>query len=557
MKTKQSLRIFAILLVIVLMATTVSASSPYSIPSGPEFLASIYGGAGGATGKEKTCLSATTKEDAESHDFCWWRDTTNQNAIADYSADEFTGTVSTAFSGYGGLTVLVYNSADGPNVTAIIESAYGGDLWIVGPGGGRAEANNAKIAFQNYYTDFTGKTLRGIIYTDATPEGSWGSTYWWSIFRSTPLAPIYASAEFDHARADRDAVGNELLVREIMAYGRALTGTGTTGDWGPDAFLGVGTMKEYNPNLPSFLPPGPNDILISEPTFVSVSGLLGFYLAPANDRYGTLKVYLVDRHIGGYHNNPSHAGFDLNNGYDAFSVKAVISGDVGAKFLSGAGSIAQPFISIEDEIANLDQTRSMVNNEFTTDTTGTFLIPSHGPWANCQPGTCNFLADKREALQYIRDQTVKYINYHYPLDDIVTKVNLPPNLANSPYTRQFAATTPMLVHSVYHEYLGWFTEDPFELTPMNTMEQAQRLVDMAGGVDTALVIARKAATGHSLSGANWAFYLTRAIRMTNPSAQADGIYIAALQQLAWSAQSAQVRNYYLSLIQEAQMNPAP
>ena len=49
----------------------------------------------------------------------WWRDTTNQNAIAQHSADEFTGQVYQVFSS-SKLKVMVYSSLGGPNVTVAL-----------------------------------------------------------------------------------------------------------------------------------------------------------------------------------------------------------------------------------------------------------------------------------------------------------------------------------------------------------------------------------------------------------------------------------------------------
>ena len=126
MNIKKFLTILTVVIALALTATAAYAAvSQYILPSGPMV-------------------------DPLDPGVSWQRDTTNQNAIAQHTADEFPDTpyVETAFHDPS-LTVQVYHAAGGPNVTALIYGIYGTDLWLVGPGGGRTEANNAKIAFQN------------------------------------------------------------------------------------------------------------------------------------------------------------------------------------------------------------------------------------------------------------------------------------------------------------------------------------------------------------------------------------------------------------------------
>ena len=115
------------------------------------------------------------------------------------------------------LKLMVYSSLVGENVMALVGSA---SWFLVNAGGGRDEANAAKMAFQAFYPTFSTKTLKGIILTGAGPEETWGGQFWRNAFRTVPPFPIYANAAYYDRQAERDVVGPALAAREEGAYGR-------------------------------------------------------------------------------------------------------------------------------------------------------------------------------------------------------------------------------------------------------------------------------------------------------------------------------------------------
>ena len=129
----------------------------------------------------------------------WWRDTTNQNAIAQHSNDQFTGQAYQIYVS-SKLRVYVYVAAKGANTVAIITT---NNFLIVGPGGGKMEAMASKNGLQRIYPPISAKNLLGVIYTGITPEVENGSEYWRNSFYSNPLAPVYASAGYVEANAAR------------------------------------------------------------------------------------------------------------------------------------------------------------------------------------------------------------------------------------------------------------------------------------------------------------------------------------------------------------------
>jgi uncharacterized repeat protein (TIGR01451 family) len=514
MKTKKFLTILTLVVLLAVTATTVwAAASPYLIDS-------------------------FSMADSLDPGVSWWRDTANQNAIAQHSQDEFTGQVSTVYTA-ADLTVLVYSSAGGPNVTAFITS---NSLLLVGPGGGRDVANYAKIAFQAYFSGFTNKHLEAIILTGASPEEINGASYWRSIFRSTPPAPIYANAAFTSAQADRDAVATGYNARQAKALGQSLA-------WGADGFLGAGSMKAYNPSLLSYSPP---DILVSTTTLLTTFDK-SFYLLPTAD--GGLVVY-------------SYYGYIL------------AGGDFG-KFLPDVGSIYRPGTPVEEHITFLNQMiaypqppvelwnlRSnqdpnypvmppecaIVGNTCHYDWwSRDYYIPTHGQPVISNAAIQDALTVQRDALQSIYDQALAQINQGAAIDEAAAAVALSPELASSPYNQEFVSTIPGIVKEIYHEKMGWFGGNITELASTLTEDtKAQMLSDAYGGLDNLIAAARNAElSANDLPGAEQALYLAdAAYRLAPDDFTVKQIYAQTLRKNAFMQKSAQVRNYYLTVAQE-------
>ena len=79
----------------------------------------------------------------------WWRDTTNQNVIAQHSEDQFTAMVYQPYAS-SKLKLMVYVSATGANSTALVGP---NSFWLVGPGGGKDEANYGQDGLPGFLSD--------------------------------------------------------------------------------------------------------------------------------------------------------------------------------------------------------------------------------------------------------------------------------------------------------------------------------------------------------------------------------------------------------------------
>lgn len=371
----------------------------------------------------------------------WWRNTTNQNAITEHSATQFTGTVYQPYSATK-LKVMVYSSASGSNSVALVGTIGMSSWYLVGPGGGRDEANAAKIAFQGSYPTFSMSTLKGIVLTGVSQEETWGSQFWLNAFRTNPPAPVYADAAYVAAKAERDAVNDALAAREAGAYGTvpywtdSVFRTYRTLAFGPDASVGAGSMREYEPVLPYCVAP---TNLVSEIQTFYLDGVIPIELRPTSDGSAGLMVWLPNQGI-------------------------LIAGDSG-RYLPDAGSIRLAGVSIPKRIALLNEMIGLAPAHF---------VPAHGMLISGAASVQSALTAQRDALQSIYDQALARINAGDTIDEAAAAVALPADLAASPYNQELVSTVPGIVRNIYHEKLGWFGGETHELAATLTPRRRPR-----------------------------------------------------------------------------------
>lgn len=435
----------------------------------------------------------------------WWRDTTNQNALWQHTAEQFTDAVIPVWvDDTGTRGVYVYSAAGGGNVAAVVD---GDEYMIVGCGGGRNYAVEARSRFAEAIPGFTRKSLRQVVVPEVDQESYWGCSSW---TRFSLNIPLYANAAFLGAIGDWTLVNDELNRRQAWTYGTDLA-------WGLDGFLGAGSLRDYRP-----------DAAFKHPISNYVSAETALTL-------GTFAITLI----------PTAGGELLTSLPDQ---KVVIVPSLG-QYLPDAGSLRGRSPRIEEAIADL-QTILDLQPDALVPLNG---LPVVGPAQVAAAATA-----QRDALDDIRLQTVQQMNQGMPEDEIAAAVALPADLAANPYNREFAGAVPFLVHAIYHEYLGWFGGNPLELAPTLTEGvKAQVLADALGGLDNLIATATTAElNARDVAAAERALYLARSGYVLAAACGADcrpepletarRVYAQALRKNAYLAQSAQVRNYYLS-----------
>lgn len=176
------------------------------------------------------------------------------------------------------------------------------------------------------------------------------------------------------------------------------------------------------------------------------------------------------------------------------------------------------------------------------------MIPSHGRPVIGRAEVAKVLRDYRDAISYVYDQTLRYMNRGYLPDDLVAHVHLPEELAASEWLGDFYGGVPHSVREIYVGELGFFDGDPTTLAPLHPTESSARYVDLMGGRDRVLTAARDAAeTGDH----QWAAELSRhLVRVDTDDVEARTVKAGALRQIGYTTPNSNWRNWYLTAAHE-------
>ena len=177
------------------------------------------------------------------------------------------------------------------------------------------------------------------------------------------------------------------------------------------------------------------------------------------------------------------------------------------------------------------------------------IVPSHGRPMSGVAKIEEMLTAYRDAIQYVHDQTIRWMNKGLTPDEIVEKVaHLPAHLANHPWLGEFYGTVKHSVRQIYVGNLGWFEGDPTALDPLPRAEESKRYVELMGGRDTVFKAAKKA---FDIGEHQWAAeLLTHLIRVNNNDLEARKLKADALRQLAYRTENTNWRNWYITSARE-------
>jgi len=206
------------------------------------------------------------------------------------------------------------------------------------------------------------------------------------------------------------------------------------------------------------------------------------------------------------------------------------------------------------------------------------MVPSHGP-PLCEPGNIEtLLRNFRDAIQFTHDQTIRWMNKGYTMDQLALIVdqlylargeearimrdldNVKPvqNINGevvSPrdYLRPFYGSVSQAVREIYAGSVGWFQADPTALRPTPPDELARRMVELMGGASKVNDAARIAlGNGDPTFAAELTTNVIRGLLgNTDPVRQqafteARDIKARALLQLGAAAENPNWRNWYIT-----------
>ncbi|MBT8079533.1 MAG: MBL fold metallo-hydrolase [Gammaproteobacteria bacterium] len=177
------------------------------------------------------------------------------------------------------------------------------------------------------------------------------------------------------------------------------------------------------------------------------------------------------------------------------------------------------------------------------------LVPSHGQPVSGKENVETVLRATRDGIQFIHDQTVRFMNQGLTPDELAEVVKLPPHLASvKPYLREYYGTVEHSVRQIYQGYLGWFQGDPVALDPVPRIESARRHVALMGGRDAVMQHAHDA---HTDGDFQWAAELaTYLIRIAHDDHEARNLKAACFRHLGYAQLNTNWRNWYLTSARE-------
>jgi alkyl sulfatase BDS1-like metallo-beta-lactamase superfamily hydrolase len=155
-----------------------------------------------------------------------------------------------------------------------------------------------------------------------------------------------------------------------------------------------------------------------------------------------------------------------------------------------------------------------------------------------------FLSIQRDMYAYLHDQTLRLLNQGYTGAEIAERFQMPPALERAWHTHGYYGSVSHNVKAIYQRYMGWFDGNPARLWPHPPEALATRYVDAIGGVDRVVELASKAFDDGDFRWA--ATLLDHAVFADTEHAAARDLYADTLEQLAYGAENATWRNFFLS-----------
>jgi alkyl sulfatase BDS1-like metallo-beta-lactamase superfamily hydrolase len=155
----------------------------------------------------------------------------------------------------------------------------------------------------------------------------------------------------------------------------------------------------------------------------------------------------------------------------------------------------------------------------------------------------DLLAKQRDLYGYLHDQTLRLLNKGYVGSEIAEQLQLPAGLAREWHCREYYGTASHNVKGIYQRYMGWFDGNPAHLWPHPPEQAATRYVRAMGGAEAVLAEGRRA---FAQGDYRWVAELMSHAVFADPSDRAAReLEARALEQLAYGAESAPWRNFFL------------
>ncbi|AQA02834.1 alkyl/aryl-sulfatase [Mycobacterium sp. MS1601] len=155
-----------------------------------------------------------------------------------------------------------------------------------------------------------------------------------------------------------------------------------------------------------------------------------------------------------------------------------------------------------------------------------------------------YLGLQRDLYAYLHDQTLRQLNQGSTGIEIAETFAMPPALEKAWHAHGYYGSVSHNVKAVYQRYMGWFDGNPARLWAHPPEAIGPRYVAAIGGPDRVVEVARQAFDDGDF---RWAATLLDHVIFTDQNhAAARELYADTLEQLAYGAECATWRNFFLA-----------
>lgn len=157
------------------------------------------------------------------------------------------------------------------------------------------------------------------------------------------------------------------------------------------------------------------------------------------------------------------------------------------------------------------------------------------------------LSNYEEAIRFVFDETIEGMNKGLTPNQLVDFVKLPDRLAKLDYLKPYYGHPDWAVRSIYSGYLGWFDGNPTNLFPLSPTEEAEKIIELSGGIEKL----HRTAQSSLLRDPQWTAQVCDWILAVEPdNTDVKHLKADALDALGERLLTATGRNYYFTTAQE-------